>query len=75
LTVPDDVLPGLVAGLCSAGAELAGRLLAHTSGRHGLAVWSRPPAAAPFRWHLHPVMNLHQGAPTTSTGWPASLSG
>src|SRR6266516_6190137 len=34
LTVPDDVLPGLVAGLSAAGAPLEGRLLAHTSGRH-----------------------------------------
>ena len=38
LTVPDDVLPGLVTGLAATGAALEGRLLAHTSGRHGLAV-------------------------------------
>src|SRR6266536_3389928 len=37
LTVPDDVLPALVAGLASAGAPMRGRLLAHASGRHGLA--------------------------------------
>ena len=35
LTVPDDALPGLVAGLAAAGAPLAGRLVVHASGRHG----------------------------------------
>src|SRR5216684_6459590 len=38
LTVPDDVLPGLVAGLAETGVPMAGRLIAHASGRHGLAV-------------------------------------
>src|ERR1700756_5284319 len=38
LTVPDDVLPGLVAGLASTGAAVQGRMLVHASGRHGLAV-------------------------------------
>jgi len=40
LTVPDDALPDLVAGLAAAGAPLAGRLLAHTSGRYGVGVLS-----------------------------------
>ena len=38
LTVPDDVLPGLVAGLAKTGAPYAGRLLAHASGAHGIRV-------------------------------------
>src|SRR5487761_1299875 len=38
LTVPDDALPGLVSGLAATGAELAGRLLVHTSGRYGTGV-------------------------------------
>ncbi len=38
LTVPDDALEGLVRGLAATGAPLAGRMLAHASGRHGLAV-------------------------------------
>ncbi len=38
LTVPDDALPGLVAGLAATGAPVQGRMLAHASGRHGLAV-------------------------------------
>src|SRR5258708_17180352 len=33
LTVPDDVLPGLVAGLAATGADLAGSLVAHARRR------------------------------------------
>src|SRR5262249_61969861 len=36
LTVPDDVLPGLVDGLAKTGAPFPGRLLVHASGRHGI---------------------------------------
>src|SRR6202050_216784 len=58
LTVPDDVLPGLVEGLAATEAPLEGRMLAHASGRHGLAVLEpavrrgAPPLA------LHPVMTV-----------------
>jgi len=38
LTVPDDALPGLIAGLAATGAAVGGRLLAHTSGRYGTGV-------------------------------------
>ena len=38
LTVPDDVLPGLVAGLAETGAVRPGQFLAHASGRFGYAV-------------------------------------
>ncbi|MGH3263625.1 MAG: oxidoreductase, partial [Trebonia sp.] len=38
LTVPDDVLPGLVDGLAATGAPYAGRLVAHASGAHGIRV-------------------------------------
>jgi predicted short-subunit dehydrogenase-like oxidoreductase (DUF2520 family) len=58
LTVPDDVLPGLVAGLASTGAELSGRLLAHASGRHGLAVLEPAVAAGALPLALHPVMTF-----------------
>src|SRR5882724_2139555 len=58
VTVPDDVLPGLVAGLCSAGADLAGRLLAHTSGRHGLAVLEPAARRGAIPLALHPVMTF-----------------
>ncbi len=49
LTVPDDALPGLVSGLAATDAPLAGRLMVHTSGRHGTAGWSPRPCAGPSR--------------------------
>jgi predicted short-subunit dehydrogenase-like oxidoreductase (DUF2520 family) len=58
LTVPDDVLPGLIAGLAATGAELAGRLLAHTSGRHGLAVLDPATRLGAIPLALHPVMTF-----------------
>jgi predicted short-subunit dehydrogenase-like oxidoreductase (DUF2520 family) len=58
LTVPDDVLPGLVAGLSATGTELAGRLLAHTSGRHGLAVLDPAVRQGALPLALHPVMTF-----------------
>ncbi len=54
LAVPDDVLPGLVAGLAEVGAFTAGQLVAHTSGRHGLGVLE--PAAGTLPLALHPVL-------------------
>ena len=64
LTVPDDVLPGLVSGLASAGAPV-GRLLAHTSGRHGTAVLEPATRQGALPMALHPVM--------TFTGRPDDL--
>ncbi len=58
LTVPDDVLPGLVAGLAATGAPLQGRLLAHASGRHGLAVLDPAVRAGALPLALHPVMTF-----------------
>ncbi len=58
LTVPDDALPGLVAGLASTGADLAGRLLAHASGRHGLAVLEPATRQGALPMALHPVMTF-----------------
>ncbi len=65
LTVPDDVLPGLVAGLAATGVALEGRLLAHVSGRHGLAVLAPAVRAGALPLALHPVM--------TFTGRPDDL--
>jgi predicted short-subunit dehydrogenase-like oxidoreductase (DUF2520 family) len=65
LTVPDDVLPGLVSGLASTGAPVAGRLLAHTSGRHGAAVLDPATRDGALPMALHPVM--------TFTGRPDDL--
>ena len=38
LTVPDDMLPNVVAMLCASGAIREGQLVVHTSGAQGLAV-------------------------------------
>jgi predicted short-subunit dehydrogenase-like oxidoreductase (DUF2520 family) len=58
LTVPDDVLPGLVAGLAETEAPLQGRLLMHASGRHGLAVLEPATRRGGLPLALHPVMTF-----------------
>jgi predicted short-subunit dehydrogenase-like oxidoreductase (DUF2520 family) len=66
LTVPDDVLPGLVSGLAETGVAMEGRLMAHASGRHGLAVLDPAVRAGALPLALHPVM--------TFTGRPDDVS-
>ena len=56
LTVPDDALPELVAGLASVGAFVRGALVAHTSGRHGLTVLEPATRAGVLPMALHPVL-------------------
>src|SRR5580704_9141321 len=58
LTVPDDVLPGLVAGLAATEAPMQGRMLAHASGRHGLAVLEPAAHRGGLPLALHPVMTF-----------------
>lgn len=58
LTVPDDVLPGLVSGLATTGVPLEGRLVAHASGRHGLAVLEPAVRRGALPLALHPVMTF-----------------
>jgi predicted short-subunit dehydrogenase-like oxidoreductase (DUF2520 family) len=58
LTVPDDALGALVSGLAATGAPLAGRLLAHASGRHGLAVLEPAARLGALPMALHPVMTF-----------------
>ena len=58
LTVPDDALPGLVRGLAATGAPLAGRMLMHASGRHGLAVLEPAVQLGALPLALHPVMTF-----------------
>jgi predicted short-subunit dehydrogenase-like oxidoreductase (DUF2520 family) len=65
LTVPDDALPGLVAGLAATGAPLAGRMLVHTSGRHGTGVLDPATRHGALPLALHPVM--------TFTGRPGDI--
>jgi len=66
LTVPDDELPGLVAGLAATGVPLAGRLLVHTSGRYGITVLAAATRLGALPLALHPVM--------TFTGRPDDLA-
>lgn len=66
LTVPDDVLPGLVEGLAGAGVVPAGQLVVHTSGRYGVGVLDPVTRAGALPLALHPVM--------TFTGRPEDLA-
>ncbi|KAB8163859.1 DUF2520 domain-containing protein [Streptomyces sp. 3MP-14] len=58
LTVPDDALPSLVAGLAETGAVRPGQLLVHTSGRHGVGVLAPALRAGALPLALHPVMTF-----------------
>ncbi|MFI0810461.1 Rossmann-like and DUF2520 domain-containing protein [Streptomyces echinatus] len=65
LTVPDDALPALVAGLAETGAVRPGQLLVHTSGRYGAQVLDPALRAGALPLALHPAM--------TFTGTPADV--
>jgi predicted short-subunit dehydrogenase-like oxidoreductase (DUF2520 family) len=58
LTVPDDALPGLVAGLAATDAPLEGRLLVHASGRYGTRVLDPATRRGALPLALHPVMTF-----------------
>jgi predicted short-subunit dehydrogenase-like oxidoreductase (DUF2520 family) len=58
VTVPDDVLPGLIEGLAATGAPYAGRLVAHASGAHGIRVLAPATRAGALPLALHPVMTF-----------------
>lgn len=58
LTVPEDALPGLVAGLSATGAWQAGQIVAHSSGRHGIAVFEPAAGAHILGLALHPAMTF-----------------
>jgi len=58
LTVPDDVLPDLVAGLSATSAWQAGQLVVHTSGRYGMAVFEPAAGHHILGLALHPVMTF-----------------
>lgn len=58
LAVPDDVLPGLVAGLADTGAVRTGQLVAHTSGRYGVGVLVPVTRAGGLPLALHPAMTF-----------------
>jgi predicted short-subunit dehydrogenase-like oxidoreductase (DUF2520 family) len=58
LTVPDDALAGLVAGLAETGALRGGQFVVHTSGAHGLAVLAPATALGARPIALHPAMTF-----------------
>jgi predicted short-subunit dehydrogenase-like oxidoreductase (DUF2520 family) len=58
VTVPDDVLPGLIAGLAATDAPYAGRLIVHASGRYGTAVLDPATRQGALPMALHPVMTF-----------------
>lgn len=58
LAVPDDALVDLVAGLSATGAWQAGQLVAHTSGRHALAVFEPAIPHHILGLALHPAMTF-----------------
>lgn len=58
LTVPDDVLEGLVTGLAGAGDLRPGQLLVHTSGRYGVGVLDPATRAGALPLALHPAMTF-----------------
>jgi predicted short-subunit dehydrogenase-like oxidoreductase (DUF2520 family) len=58
LTVPDDMLPNVVAMLSASGAIHEGQLVAHTSGRHGLAVLAPAAEVGARTLALHPAMTF-----------------
>jgi predicted short-subunit dehydrogenase-like oxidoreductase (DUF2520 family) len=58
LAVPDDALPALVAGLAEAEAVRPGTLVAHTSGRYGVAVLDPLVRRGALPLALHPVMTF-----------------
>jgi predicted short-subunit dehydrogenase-like oxidoreductase (DUF2520 family) len=58
LAVPDDVLPGLIAGLAAAGRARPGTLVVHTSGAHGFDVLEPLTRVGCLPLALHPVMTF-----------------
>lgn len=58
LAVPDEVLPGLVAGLAATGAFRSGQIAVHTCGAQGVEVLAPAAAAGVLPLALHPVMTF-----------------
>ncbi|GAA3237955.1 Rossmann-like and DUF2520 domain-containing protein [Actinocorallia longicatena] len=58
LTVPDDALADLAAGLVAADVNVRGRLFAHACGRYGIAVLEPLTRAGGLPLALHPVMTF-----------------
>lgn len=58
VAVPDDALPGVIAGLAGMGVLRPGQIVAHTSGAHGLDVLAPAAAVGAQPLALHPAMTF-----------------
>jgi predicted short-subunit dehydrogenase-like oxidoreductase (DUF2520 family) len=58
LTVPDDALPPLIAGLSATSSWQAGQLVVHTSGRYGAAIFEPAAGHHILGMALHPAMTF-----------------
>jgi predicted short-subunit dehydrogenase-like oxidoreductase (DUF2520 family) len=58
LTVPDDMLGNVVRTMVDAGAIRPGQYVAHTSGRHGLAILEPAAAIGAHVMAVHPAMTF-----------------
>ncbi|MEV7179168.1 DUF2520 domain-containing protein [Kitasatospora sp. NPDC093679] len=58
LTVPDDALADLAAGLAATGAIRPGQIVVHTSGAHGVAVLEPAARVGALPLALHPAMTF-----------------
>lgn len=58
LTVPDEALPALVAGLVATDVPVAGKLLMHASGRYGAGVLDEATRVGGLPLAIHPVMTF-----------------
>lgn len=57
-TVPDDQLAGLIGGLARTGAWRAGQLAVHTSGAHGIGIFTPAAELGVVGMALHPIMTF-----------------
>jgi predicted short-subunit dehydrogenase-like oxidoreductase (DUF2520 family) len=58
LTVPDDALSDLIAGLSATGGWQSGQIVVHTSGRYGVSVLDPALASHVIPLALHPAMTF-----------------
>ena len=58
LTVPDDALVPLIAGLADVGAWRAGQIVVHTAGRYGTGILDPARAAGVIPLAIHPAMTF-----------------
>src|SRR5690349_12594448 len=58
LTVPDDMLENVIVSMVGAGVIREGQYVAHTSGRHGLAVLDAATRVGARPLALHPAMTF-----------------